>query len=423
MPQVQLFDYATFDDEKVKITKDGYLIASPRVARMGIQEYLGEEVGRPDLEIVRIYRPEKTVFDKAALRSLAHKPLTNGHPDTFVNADNWKQHAIGDVGDEFLRDGEFIRVPIKLMDGEAIKQVRAGKVQLSVGYTSDILWEAGKTQDGQDYDAIQENIRANHVALCDRARGGPMLSIGDSHFTGERQMNGPNQVALQQYVIDGVTVEMPPLAIQLVQKELAKMKDSLATTTADKTKLEGQIAELTTKLATSEGTIKNKDAEIATLTKQVSDGKLKPEDLDKLLQERGHVSMKAQAYLGDAAVFTGKSDNEIRRMVVDKHLGDIAKGWNDEQVRISFETITKDIKPGQRLVAGGAGGGAAPFVQGATNDAVAAAQQISEHFRVMMQGRPALADSNKAYDEYVQRIGNAYQAGAQGINPQPAKAN
>ena len=41
-------------DAKPRMTADGYLVASPRAARIGIQDYLGREVGRPDLEIAHV---------------------------------------------------------------------------------------------------------------------------------------------------------------------------------------------------------------------------------------------------------------------------------------------------------------------------------------------------------------------------------
>jgi len=46
----------------VRRTRDGYLVADARVARAGIQIYAGREVGRPDLDEVRVWRPEDEVF-------------------------------------------------------------------------------------------------------------------------------------------------------------------------------------------------------------------------------------------------------------------------------------------------------------------------------------------------------------------------
>jgi uncharacterized protein len=106
----------TFYDElpigDVRITQGGYLVAEPRVARTGVQLYKGVECGRPDLDTVRVYRPESEVFDVDALSSLTHKPITAEHPSGPINASNWKKNAVGQTGDKVLRDGSSIRIPL-----------------------------------------------------------------------------------------------------------------------------------------------------------------------------------------------------------------------------------------------------------------------------------------------------------------------
>ncbi|KSV69841.1 hypothetical protein D9M68_384920 [compost metagenome] len=61
-------------------TADGYLVADVRTARTGIQLYTGREVGKPEMQSVKVYRSADQVFDKASLGSYAHKPVTNDHP-------------------------------------------------------------------------------------------------------------------------------------------------------------------------------------------------------------------------------------------------------------------------------------------------------------------------------------------------------
>lgn len=161
-------------------TADGYLVADVKVARTGIQNYLGSELGRDDLPVVRVYRPESEVFATDAMHSYAYRPVTVEHPSKMVTADTWKALAAGQTGGEVVRDGEFVRVPLVLMDAAAIKAYQAGKRELSMGYTAEIVFEDGVTPDGEAYDAIQTNLRMNHLALVDRARGGDALRIGDS---------------------------------------------------------------------------------------------------------------------------------------------------------------------------------------------------------------------------------------------------
>ncbi|MGO1079684.1 DUF2213 domain-containing protein, partial [Inquilinus sp. CA228] len=163
-----------------RTTQDGYLVAAARIARTGVQTYSGAEMGRTDLATVRVWRPEEEVFAADALASMAHRPVTLDHPAEPVTAANWKAHSIGQVGGEVARDGDYIRVPLVLMDRAAVDAVMAGKRQLSVGYAAEIDWTPGTTPAGEAYDAVQRRIRANHLAVVDAARAGPACRIGDA---------------------------------------------------------------------------------------------------------------------------------------------------------------------------------------------------------------------------------------------------
>ncbi|KGM30246.1 DUF2213 domain-containing protein, partial [Inquilinus limosus] len=152
-----------------RTTQDGYLVAAARISRTGIQTYSGAEMGRTGLSSVRVWRPEEEVFAADALASMAHRPVTIDHPAEAVTSANWKAFSVGQVGGEVARDGDYVRVPLVLMDRAAIDAVTAGKRQLSVGYTAEIDWTPGTTPAGEPYDAVQRRIRANHLAVVDAA--------------------------------------------------------------------------------------------------------------------------------------------------------------------------------------------------------------------------------------------------------------
>ena len=176
----------TFTLDGVRRTGDGYLAAFARVARTGVQVYRGSELGRPDLEQVRVYRPPEEVFAPDALKSFAHRPVTLRHPAVPVTARNWKKYAGGQTGDEVVRDGEFVRVPMVMMDQALIDAYeRDGIKELSMGYSTDIQWRTGVTDAGEEYDAVQTAIRGNHLAVVPAARGGDQLRIGDADLSSE----------------------------------------------------------------------------------------------------------------------------------------------------------------------------------------------------------------------------------------------
>lgn len=178
---MQLHDALTLDAPRR--TKDGYLVTRARAARDGIYEYLGAEVDPAGARVkandtVRVYRPADEVFATDSVASFIARPVTNDHPSVPVTADNWKQHARGAVMGA-LKDGQYLAFDLTVMDSAAIADIEAGKRELSNGYSCDLDWTAGTTPDGQAYDAIQRNIRGNHVAIVDRGRAGAECRIGD----------------------------------------------------------------------------------------------------------------------------------------------------------------------------------------------------------------------------------------------------
>lgn len=179
---IKVTEVFTFDkSSEVRETQDGFIVANPRVGRVGIQLYQGKELGRPDMEVVRVWRPEHEVMDKAAMASICNRPVTNDHPNKPVTKENWKDVAGGHAGDTVTRDGDYVRCPLILMDKDLIRDYRDGKKELSLGYSSDIVWQSGTAPEtGEMYDAVQTRIRVNHIAVVDAARGGPKLAIGDS---------------------------------------------------------------------------------------------------------------------------------------------------------------------------------------------------------------------------------------------------
>lgn len=321
---------------------DGSLLADARIARTGIQTYLGSEVGMPDMAMVRVYRPGSEVFSDDTLRSAAHRPVTNDHPDEMVSADNWRQHAVGQTGDEITGEGIFIRVPLMVSDGATIKLIEDGKRELSAGYTCDLDFTAGKTPSGEAYDAIQKNIRINHVAIVQAGRAGKEVRIGDGATSWGASPITPNQEkekvtmsdTLRTVVVDGLSVQTTDQgaqAIQKLQKDLETSAAKIATLTADNT-----------------AAIKVKDEEIGTLKadkKKLEDAQIKPADLDKLVADRAALVTTIKAI--DAKIETnGKSDAELRKAAVAAKLGDdMVKDASDDMIAGMFKAIAKDVKP------------------------------------------------------------------------------
>lgn len=157
---------------KARYTTDGRLIADGAITRVGVFSYRNPD-GTERLE----YRPPEEVFKADSLESFAHVPLTNDHPSELLNSRNAKQHTIGAVGESVRQDGEHVVASIVCFDALAVAEVKAGKAELSCGYSCEVDETPGETPDGERYDAIQRNIVGNHVAIVSHGRAGPTARL------------------------------------------------------------------------------------------------------------------------------------------------------------------------------------------------------------------------------------------------------
>lgn len=342
-----------------RITKDGYFVADALVARANnIQDYQAHEIGLNDRDpqsVVRVFRPADEVFHRDAMASLAHRPVTLDHPAGNVSAENWKALAVGDVGDEVVRDGEFVRVPLKIMDAKAVESVATDRREFSLGYSVHLDMTPGEYE-GRAYDAVAREFRYNHLAAVKAARGGTELRIidqrtydptldGGNNPRDRRETNqspegkplkdGDTPMATKTILVDGLQVEVTDAAEAAINKLQGQLKDAASAQ-----------AKAETELATAKTELAAKDTEIATLTQAVADAKVTPTQLRDAAKAYALVCDKAKA-LG--VQFAEDADaSAIMKAVVDAKMGDAAKDWSADQVAASFAVLTKDAKVEQR---------------------------------------------------------------------------
>ena len=161
-------------------TKEGYLIDQPVVTSTGIFEYQN-----PDGTTRRELRLPEEVFDPASLASYKGKPVILTHEAGVVDKRNVDQEHIGTILSEGYQDGENVRAEIIIHDTDIMK--KSGLRELSLGYALDLDRTPGVWK-GQPYDAIQRNIRINHLALVDKARAGEKARLNIDGFV--RKLKG-----------------------------------------------------------------------------------------------------------------------------------------------------------------------------------------------------------------------------------------
>lgn len=328
MTTIHISDSVDIGDSALRLTKDGYLVGDARVARTGVQVYRGAELGIKDRDTLRVYRSEEEVFSSDAMKSYAYRPVTVNHPRTPVDSGNWSEHAVGQTGGDVVRDGQFVRVPMVLMDREAVDLVKSGVRELSMGYSCQIELRDGISPEGEEYDAVMSQLRMNHLAVVPRARGGSVLKLGD----GEETMG--DAIKTQTVVVDGLSIETTSQGAQVIEK----LQKQIADAATAHTKV---VADATEAKKSFDKELAAKDAEIEKLkAAQTTDAQL-----DARVAERSAVVDAARA-LVDKFDPTGKSNDQIRTEVVRAKVADakVLDGKSQDYINARFDAMVEGAK-------------------------------------------------------------------------------
>ena len=254
------FDTATF---KATIDENGFLVDTPVVARIGVQVYYMD-----DGSSVREFRPAEEVFKEESLASYQGKPMTLGH--VFVNSDNAKELVIGSVTGKAEALGSSVVAPIVVYDQVAINEAMVGNAkELSVGYSA-ILdetpgWGDPATglyrlksdtepfdvpDDWQEFDAIQRDIKVNHLAMVYRGRAGiaklNMDGEQENPYTTDVDINKEDKQEMTVKIkLDGAQeFEVAPEIASHIEALNAKVDTAIAERDTLKAKVDGIPAEI-----------------------------------------------------------------------------------------------------------------------------------------------------------------------------------
>lgn len=324
-------------------TSDGYLVTEARVARGGnVQDYMGFEIGVNENRVFKVWRPADEVFKRDTLASFAHKPVTLDHPESGVSPENFRDEAIGHLGSEVIRDGEFVRVPLVVMDGNAIAAVEGGKREISMGYDCELVMEEGTTPDGRHYDAYQRNIRINHCAIVQAGRAGPQCRIGDQRMRTPQPPKGNTEMN-KTVTVDGKQIEVTADVAAVIEGLQSQVVDLKAENgkVVDTAKQLADVVEKHTAVKTSE--ISDLQAKVADLEKQVPTA----DALQQLADERASLIADAKLVAADLDC-KSKDAATIKKEAITAHYGDAAKidGKSDEYVSAVFDMLVQSAKDG-----------------------------------------------------------------------------
>lgn len=154
------------------------------ISKEGVFPYLGKQIS-PELEpekIYMVYRPASELTSEETIESFNGVPFIDEHEMIGEGFTKYDDRPAGGVLFNVKADGGVLRGDFKIYSEELQEEIENGKKELSLGYLCDYKLEKG-VWNGQRYDAIQENIRGNHVALVQHGRMGSDVRVYDRAIT------------------------------------------------------------------------------------------------------------------------------------------------------------------------------------------------------------------------------------------------
>ena len=158
-------------------TSEGYLKGIAGLIKTGVLEFSAEEMGVEGDGIVRVLFPEDSVFSPMTMDSAEMKPITLGHPEEFVDPDNYNDVSVGHLGNDVYPFDDALTSSILITKQAAIDAVDGGIEETSIGYHINVSEESGMF-DGISYDyRVNGPIEINHLAIVDRGRAGSSIRV------------------------------------------------------------------------------------------------------------------------------------------------------------------------------------------------------------------------------------------------------
>jgi|LULL01.1.fsa_nt_gb hypothetical protein len=347
MKTVKRFDFQSLPVRTLVKTDAGFLRVPIRATRVGVFEYV-----QPDGSIRRELRPEEEVFNKDSLATLAGVPLTIAHPKDLVNVKNVKNLSVGFTGDAIEKAEErFVDLVGTVTDSRAVAMLERKRDQglgqeVSCGYVAEMDFTPG-IWNGQHYDAVQRNIRYNHVAFVDRGRAGPeaRVKLDESDNAYYHENNRQGDESMEKITINGKEFEVSPELATAVkadamnkedmgkkikekEDELKKMKEDFAHMKKEKDGMEGKKDALET--------------EIASLKEKSQENKMDAAQIDALVQERADVCAVAEKVIGAEFKKDGKENLAIKKEVIATISPDLKLDEkSDDYVNARFDAIAE----------------------------------------------------------------------------------
>jgi len=326
--------------------KDGFLCGDGVVTRTGVFTYVNA-----DGSLRKELRHPEDVLSLMSLNSMKMIPVTDNHPTEFVTSENSKSLMVGYVGENIRPDGIYIIAPIVITNKNTVDSAMNGKQQLSLGYETDLVEEAGE-YDGVRYDFRQTNIRYNHLAIVISARAGAEAKLKFDSYkdyavqridtnktkkTKKSKENKPKTTkrsdSMKKFVIDGIDYDAAPEVINFINK----LQNTNSTLT-------DKVNSLNSDLTTVKAERDDKEAKLQEALKKTDN----TEEINRLALERSDLVTVATKVINDEKVkLDGLINDDIKKEVIKKVYPDTnfdTDDWKNEvYIKARYDAVVANL--------------------------------------------------------------------------------
>lgn len=279
------------------------------ILKAGIFPYLGSEIGQGEpSRVYKVLRSDEELSKPETIKSFELVPLINEHLVLGeLGTDTDDKPIDGIVGESIYFEAPHLKSNIKVFGKHIKKLIEVGKIELSAGYSCKYI----PVENNPDYDFIQTDIRANHLALVEAGRNGSDVAVQDAlKFTLDSKELLMN--------LEDILAQISALSDEDKAKLLATLKPA-----------EDENTEVETEVA------KDEDKEVATdmENKEVAKDAETPVDVEAIKQEAVKEVMSELAEVKEIANDLTEVIGEIPPVAMDSKAKLVAYGLDKLKIK------------------------------------------------------------------------------------------
>lgn len=313
------------------------------ISRSGIQEYM-----RADGSIQREYRPPEEVFSDESIRSFELAPVTLDHPVSGQVTPDSSHVVVGCVDGVLTQDADHLRTRLCVFDQYALDAIERGVQELSCGYDCELDMTPGVTPDGQAYDAVQRNIRGNHVAIVERGRAGTARLRADG-----LAMLADCDTLTSKETHDAMTLEEMRAELEALKLKMSALEGerdaAIAARSAEAARADASIAQLPQLVQARLALVKQAQDAAVTVDDAMSDAQIKL----AVIKARLHIDV-AEDRAKDAAYVEGLFTAAAAARKIERTRDDFAPQTASAKPVTDYAAVEAEFQKRQRDIWKGA---------------------------------------------------------------------